>query len=255
MSCLWAEGKPDSIPAFWDVPLWRYHVSLPTGRPVVISPCKLSSVICVKSCLRVNLGLTATGASTSLPLAKNNSTEDSFCNPTSSAKDFGIRTAKLLPHFRTRVFIVVLHLPQHSSVYTLNILRRESVVNARACAQAVHHSIRKLSSCRRTPSFCGRYRSTVYTVLAPPSSPESFEVTAEASADDADYARIPQGGRSKQQTGGPQPRGERGTQPAIPAAVNKTPAPPLCPQSSGIPDTLLPVSRLSSEDSINTGCR
>lgn len=72
----------------------------------------------------------ATGTTMSLPLCSDTSTVQSSCRLVSSAKGRGMRTARLLPHFWIRVFIV-------STKYT----RRRGIPEVRNPVRRRNHSL------------------------------------------------------------------------------------------------------------------
>src|SRR3990167_9120961 len=103
MTRLRIQSNPHDIAALRDVTL-LYHTSLPMAGPVSNSECRLSLVTCARSRLRVNLDLGAASI-TSFPSSSDTSTGESCSSPTSLANDFGMRNARLFPHFCIRVFI------------------------------------------------------------------------------------------------------------------------------------------------------
>src|SRR5262245_5065656 len=106
MACLGIERDPDRIAPFRDIRSFAAHqTSLPVAGPVSHSPGRLSSVTPRKSSSSVG---GAAGLTMSLPATSESSTAELAEIPASSAKDLGMRRARLLPHFCTRVFIVSL---------------------------------------------------------------------------------------------------------------------------------------------------
>jgi hypothetical protein len=101
-----SELNPDHVAAIRNVASachpGGYHTSFPCGVPVSVSRCRFFEVTRASSCLRV--GGLAAGTTTSVRSFRVISTSDPSLTRTSSAKDLGIRKAKLLPHFCTLLF-------------------------------------------------------------------------------------------------------------------------------------------------------
>jgi len=107
-SCLFPSGLgceiyPDKVPGFGHI-FPGYHISLPAGCPQSVSPCWFSAVMPDTNFSRVGFCfgfriLTLPGPSTS---TSRSSPVLSFA---AKATGFGIRTARLFPHFASCVFI------------------------------------------------------------------------------------------------------------------------------------------------------
>src|SRR5438067_10681949 len=107
MARLWPETDPDDVATIRDRDDAIYHASRPWAGPVSTSPWRLSSVTLANSSSSVILG-SVIGATTSFPSATVTSTSPSGFSRASSANDFGICTARLLPHRRILVSMPLL---------------------------------------------------------------------------------------------------------------------------------------------------
>ena len=120
MSCLLRiEVNPHRITALWDVLGRSHHTSPPVAGPVSISPCKLCSVTWAKRSSNFKLDGLTSSMTNSLPRS-DNSTGELSSRPIWLASGLGMRRAKLLPHFCTRVSI---SLPPIDSRYNEDTLR------------------------------------------------------------------------------------------------------------------------------------
>src|SRR5205807_1910044 len=107
MSCLRIKRDPDGISSFRNVRAFpAHHISFPTAFPVCHSPGRLSSVMPRSNSARVS-GCGKTDRTTKVLSTRDNSTAALGRRPAWIAKDLGMRRARLLPHFCTRVFMIV----------------------------------------------------------------------------------------------------------------------------------------------------
>ncbi len=100
MAGLRTKREPDDITTTRNIATRHYQASRPTGGPESTSPWRLPRCTLVSSCLSV-IVLLRTGVTTSFPSDTETSTKVPSSTAASCAKGFGIRRAKLLPHFCT----------------------------------------------------------------------------------------------------------------------------------------------------------
>src|SRR6516225_10617013 len=105
MDGLGTERDPNDVATLGYIRSCPLHqTSLPTAGPVSHSPCRLSSVM-PRNNSSSDGGAGGSDRTTMEPFTSESSTGAFSHKPASTANDLGMRRARLLPHFRTRVFM------------------------------------------------------------------------------------------------------------------------------------------------------
>src|SRR5579863_7922253 len=98
---LWIEIQPDDVARVRDIAGYHSTISFPTSGPQSISSSRFSGVICATNSSKV--GIRSAARNSTRPSNASIRIGSPSCRRARSATAFGIRTARLLPHFITRV--------------------------------------------------------------------------------------------------------------------------------------------------------